>query len=62
MMSLMMSACSTIASMYDRNDPCQTRAELGRAPGYQAPSWCGASSGRTVIYSTRGEPIGYIRK
>jgi len=48
--------------MYDRNDPCQTRAELGRAPGYQMPNWCGASQGRTVIYNTQNQPIGYIRK
>lgn len=43
------------ASYWDRNDPCQVRAELGRPAGYQPPSWCGASAGgsRTVTRDFR---------
>ncbi len=63
-----------VANSYDRSDPCQTgqfdeaeRQRLKRPVGYQAPSWCGASAGRQVIYSTPtgqpiGNPIGYIKK
>jgi hypothetical protein len=40
------------ASYWDRLDPCQTRAELGRPAGYQMPTYCGAGSGGTV-YVTR---------
>ena len=59
---MMMSACSSIAMMYDRNDPCQTRAELGRPQGYQPPEWCGASDSRVRIYNMQNQQIGYIRK
>lgn len=47
--------------MYDQQDPCQIRAELGRAPGYKMPNWCGASDGRTTIYDARGNRIGSIK-
>jgi hypothetical protein len=47
--SINLTAC---ASYWDRLDACQTRAELGRPAGYQAPSYCGAGSGGTV-YVTR---------
>ena len=43
-----------LAAWYDSRDPCQSQ-NYKTAP----PSFCGASSARTVIYSTpRGEPIG----
>jgi len=62
-LSLAVSGCGTygeplfLARMYDSADPCQ------RQP---MPSWCGAASGRTVIYATPnnnpiGAPVGYIK-
>lgn len=58
-----------LANTYDRNDPCQTgqfdeaeRKRLGRPVGYQPPSWCGASNGRTYIYNNGGVQQGYIKK
>ena len=49
---LNLTAC---ASYWDQQDPCQARAELNRPPGYQRPSWCGASAGgyRTVTRDFR---------
>lgn len=47
--------------MYDRADPCQMRAELGRPEGYQRPSFCGAGSGRTYIYNNSNQRIGYVK-
>lgn len=38
---------------WDAQDPCQ------RSP---MPDFCGASSGRTVIYNTQGYPVGFIKK
>ena len=32
-----------LAYMYDRNDPCQSRAELNRPKDYKIPDFCGAS-------------------
>lgn len=55
------SGCAQIANFYDRQDPCQTRAELGRAVDYKMPSWCGASLGRTYIYNNQGQRQGYIK-
>lgn len=66
--AVILSGCGTygepllLARIYDRNDPCQSQNY-----NIKPPSFCGASSGRTVIYSTpRGEPIGaaigYIKK
>lgn len=59
--AIVLSGCAQIANFYDRQDPCQTRAELGRPANYQPPSWCGASSSRTYIYNNRGQAQGYIR-
>lgn len=42
---LVITNLTACASYWDRADPCQTRSELGRPPGYQAPSYCGASAG-----------------
>jgi len=63
-----LSGCGTygepllLARYYDSRDPCQSQNY-----NIKPPSFCGASSARTVIYSTpRGEPIGaaigYIKK
>lgn len=38
---------------WDAQDPCQ------RSP---MPDFCGASSGRTVIYNNSGQAVGYIRR
>ena len=59
---LCLTGCGTIARIYDSNDPCQTRAELGRPKGYQIPSWCGASDGRQYFYDNRNRRIGYVEK
>ena len=53
--------CAGIARMYDLADDCQTRPELNRPKGYKAPDWCGASAGRTYIYTNQGQRIGYIK-
>lgn len=69
---LLLTGCATppqwLANTYDRNDPCQTgqfseaeRLRLGRAVGYQMPSWCGASSGRVYIYNNGNVQQGYIK-
>ena len=50
------------AGYWDRNDPCQTRAELNRPAGYQKPSWCGASLDRQNIYNNGGNIVGYIKR
>ena len=55
---LVLSGC---ASYWDRRDPCQTRAELGRPAGYQPPAWCGASADRINIRNNAGQIIGYIK-
>ena len=61
-----LSGCATppqwLARVYDTNDPCQSRPELGRPVGYQIPNWCGAGAGSLTITNTTGYPIGYIRK
>jgi len=68
-----LTACATppqwLASMYDRNDPCQTgvgneqrRQELGRPVGYRAPDYCGYGSNRTFIYNNNNIRQGYISK
>ena len=57
-----LTACTSVANFYDRTDPCQTRAELNRPAGYQMPSYCGATSGRTVIYNSQGAIIGYTKR
>lgn len=54
LMLLLLSGCATppqwLANHFDSQDPCQR---------YPHPSWCGASSGRTVIYSTpNNQPLG----
>ena len=38
---------------WDAQDPCQ------RSP---MPDFCGSGSGRTVIYNTQGQAVGYIKK
>lgn len=56
-------ACTSIGNFYDRTDPCQTRAELGRPDNYQQPSYCGAG-GKTqtkIIYDSRGRLVGYVK-
>jgi len=58
---VLLTGCSSIATMYDRADPCQMRAELGRPPGYERPSYCGAGSGRTYIYNNSNQRIGYVK-
>jgi hypothetical protein len=50
-----------LAQHFDQQDPCQSRAELGRPAGYQIPTWCGASTNRTYIYNTSNQKIGYIK-
>ena len=52
LMVLAITNLTACASYWDRLDPCQTRAELGRPAGYQMPSYCGAGSGGTT-YVTR---------
>lgn len=58
---ILLSGCSgtvkVLAAVYDGQDPCQQNAQ---------PNFCGASAGRTVIYSTPqgqplGAPIGYTK-
>lgn len=65
LIAVLLTGCATppqfLAEMYDRNDPCQTRAELGRPAGYQRPDWCGAASGRRYIYNNQNQRIGYVR-
>lgn len=65
-LSLALTGCGTgvkiLAAVYDSKDPCQLQNNGGNYP-----SFCGASSGRTVIYSTPqgspiGKPTGYIKK
>jgi hypothetical protein len=56
-----LTGCAGVARFYDQQDPCQTRAELGRAPGYQMPATCGASGHRTTIYDNQGRRLGYIK-
>lgn len=51
-----------LASYYDHNDPCQSRAELNRPQGYQVPNWCGSGSSKTYIYNNKGQPMGYIKQ
>lgn len=69
---LLLTGCATVfdsvATYYDRNDPCQTgqyseaeRQRLNRPQGYTQPAWCGAGQGRTYIYNTNNQRIGYIK-
>jgi starvation-inducible outer membrane lipoprotein len=64
--SLLLSGCATppqwLANHFDQQDPCQTRAELGRPLGYTAPGWCGGSGKRQVYYDMQNRPVGFIRK
>lgn len=53
--------CAAIGHMYDLNDDCQVRPELGRPQGYKPPDWCGASQGRKTIYNRQGQPMGWIK-
>jgi len=63
--ALVLTGCATppawLADHYDRNDPCQARAELGRPEGYTRPDWCGSASGRRYIYNTQNQRVGYIK-
>jgi starvation-inducible outer membrane lipoprotein len=60
--TLTLSACATppqwLANHYNRQDPCQN---YHNRADYQMPNWCGASSGRTLIYNNQGQRQGYIR-
>ena len=60
--TLTLSACATppqwLANHYNRQDPCQNY--YNRAD-YRMPNWCGAGSGRTLIYNNAGQRQGYIR-
>lgn len=54
-------APSFLARTYNNADPCQLQNNGGNLP-----SFCGAGSGRTVIYSTPtanpvGAPVGYTK-
>lgn len=64
-LSLALTGCATapsfLARAYNNADPCQLQNNGGNLP-----SFCGAGSGRTVIYSTPtgnpvGAPIGYTK-
>ena len=53
-----------LARMYDASDPCQ----LQNIPGAnidekiaRMPRFCGASGGRTYIYTNSGQRNGYIK-
>lgn len=49
------------ASYWDRNDPCQVRAELNRPEGYQRPNYCGASpAAQVVVRNNRGFNNGQV--
>lgn len=61
-LTLALTGCATppqwLAAYFDSQDPCQNVRAM--------PSWCGAASGRTVIYSTPhqgplGAQIGYTK-
>ena len=63
--SILLSACATppqwLANHFDSLDPCQVKHYKD-----PQPKFCGASSGRTTIYSTPnaqplGNPIGYTQ-
>jgi hypothetical protein len=58
---LSLTGCGVIAKVYDQADDCQTGSNVSRPQGYKAPAWCGASSGRTVIYNNQNQRIGYIK-
>lgn len=64
--AILLTGCATppawVADMYDRNDPCQARAELGRPAGYERPNWCGSAGNRVTIYNTKRQAIGYIKQ
>lgn len=64
---LSLSGCASMATIYDRQDPCQTgqgnaveQQRLNRPQDYQRPNWCGASLNRTYIYNNQGIRQGYI--
>lgn len=68
LLSLTLVGCATppqwLASFYNDKDGCQSQ-NWHRNGGTQ-PSYCGAGSGRTVIYSTPtanpiGAPVGYTK-
>ena len=44
------------AEFSDKRDPCQFK---GKEPGYQLPSFCGASSGK-VVHVTKVGPNSYL--
>jgi hypothetical protein len=48
-----------VGDWHDKEDPCQYK---GKDPGYQLPSFCGASRGRTYISNVNGKTIAVIRK
>lgn len=50
-----------LADHFDQGDPCQTRAELGRPQGYQAPDWCSSGRGGQVIRDSQGRTRGTVR-
>lgn len=64
-LSLAITGCAVppqwLADMHDRNDPCQSRAELGRPENYKIPNWCGAAAGKKYIYNTSNQRVGYIK-
>ena len=56
--TIVLTGCADIAHFYDQRDPCQTRPELGRPAGYQAPSWCGAGGTGSTQQVIREYPSG----
>lgn len=56
------SACAQppkfLAYMYDSADRCQSQGQAN----YQYPAWCGASAGRTYIYTPGNIRVGYTAK
>ena len=70
-MTLMLTACAEppkfLANSYDRNDPCQSRAELNRPKDYKIPDFCGASGplrttkNSRMIYDKNNNYIGIIK-
>ena len=57
-------AFDRVALHYDKQDACQTRAELGRPEGYQIPSWCGSGRGYSrpiSVYDNQGRRIAIVK-
>jgi hypothetical protein len=58
-----MKAFDAYGAFSDRQDPCQTRAELGRPEGYRKPVWCGAGTKSTgYITDLKGQPVYIIQQ